>query len=158
MSTTSAQIKINVYRPLEGLRTPYTITLDQQRNVVSDEIDVVELAHIKATPSVLARHTINSTPEAQHAALLAKHGLYKHVTETGIVISKDKPDAWALSFEDWQDKGNPNPFAGTDALRLEFFQELADVQARIAGGTCPGCELNRLQVSYRTRLRELEAA
>ena len=157
MSTTNAQIKINVYRPLEGLRTPYTIVLDQQRNVVSDEIDAVELAHIKATPSVLARHTINSTPETQHAALLTKHGLYKHVTETGIVISKEKPDAWALSFEGWQDKDAPNPFTGTDALRSEFFQELVDVQDRIAAGTCPGCELNRLKVSYRARLRELEA-
>lgn len=159
MSTPSDLIKINVYRPLDGLRTPYTISLDRQRNVVSDEVDQVELERIKSNPFLLKRHTLTPDAQAQHADLLRQQGLYRHITEAGVVISREPLDDWALDFEKWIAKDQPNPFAGTDGLRMEYFDEHDAVSERVAAGDCPGCDLIRLQVTYRTKLKQqLEAA
>jgi hypothetical protein len=157
MHTTSELIKITVYRPLDGIRTPYILSLDRQRNVVSEVVDEAELAHIKANPMVLKRHTLVATPAApvSHAAHLKEQGLYKHITDAGVVISRQPPDQWEVSFEEWLDKDKPNPFPYSEDLRFEYFDELDDIQARIAEGTCPGCELIKMQVSFRIRLREM---
>jgi hypothetical protein len=157
MDTTSELIKINVYRPLDGLRTPYTIALDRQRNVVSDQINEVELAQIKANPMALRRHTIAPAdrPALSHVDNLKEQGLFKHITDAGVVISRQPPDRWELDFIEWLDKDKPNPFPYSEDLRFEYFDELDDIQARIAEGTCPGCELIKMQVSFRIRLREL---
>jgi hypothetical protein len=157
MEPTSELIKINVYRPLDGLRTPFTISLDRQRNVVSDVIDEVELAQIKANPMSLKRHTISPAAPTlvSHADNLKGQGLFKHITDAGVVISRQPLDSWELAFEDWIDKTKPNPFPTSEDLRLEYFDELDDIQARIADGTCPGCELIKMQVSFRVRLREM---
>lgn len=154
MDNTSELIKIKVYRPLDGLRTPYTFTLDRQRNVISDEIDEEELEQIKANPAALRRHTI-AAPPVSHASNLKEQGLFKHITDAGVVISRQPPDQWELSFEDWLDKDKPNPFPYSEDLRFEYFDELDDIKARIAEGTCPGCELIKMQVSFRIRLREM---
>lgn len=155
MNATSDLIKINVYRPLDGLRTPYTIALDRQRNVVSDTVDEEELARIKASPSMLLRHTVDDTPDADttHANLLQQQGLYKHITDKGVVISRNPVDEWGRQFESWLDSGQPNPFPDTDDLREEYFTAHADVAARIAEGTCPGCEMTKTQVNCRLRVR-----
>lgn len=155
-------IKIHVFRPLDGLRAPYTISLDRARNVVSDELDHEALDRIKGNPYLLARHRIDdgsappSTAES-HQDLLQRQGLHKHITDDGIVISREPPDAWALNFDDWLTEGKPNPFDGSDELRVDYFAERDEVQKRVNAGNCPGCEMTRLQVIYRIRLRELLA-
>lgn len=157
MEPTSELIKINVYRPLDGLRTPYIISLDRQRNVVSEVLNEAELAHIKANPTILRRHTIGPVPSAPgtHSDNLSAAGLFKHITDAGVVISRQPLDSWELAFEEWIDKTKPNPFPASEDLRLEYFDELDDITARIAEGTCPGCELIKMQVTFRVRLREM---
>ena len=157
MLTSNELIKINVFRPLDGLRAPYTISLDHLRNVVSDVLDEAELQRIKSNPYLLARHQIEKGPEAaarEHQSLLDSQGLHRHVTERGIVLSREPLDSWELNFDMWLDPDSPNPFENTEDLREEYFVERADVVSRIASGNCPGCELNRMQVGYRNRLRE----
>lgn len=161
-------IKIHVFRPLDGLRAPYTISIDRARNVVSDELDQVAFDRIKGNPHLLARHRIDdgsappsSAPPSSaesHQDLLQRQGLHKHITDEGIVISREPPDAWSLNFDDWLTEEKPNPFAGSDDLRADYFAERDEVQKRVNAGNCPGCELTRLQVTYRIRLRELLAA
>lgn len=156
MDTTSELIKINVYRPLDGLRTPYTISLDRQRNVVSDVINEMELAQIKANPIALQRHTI-AAPTVSREEHLKNQGLYQHITDSGVVLSRQPLSAWEAEFEAWTNKEKPNPFPESEDLRLEFFDECDDVRARIEEGTCPGCELIKMQVAFRVRLKELLA-
>lgn len=159
MNTPSELIKIHVFRPLDGIRAPYTILLDRFRNVVSDELDEEGLARIKSNPLVLARHTISvdgqPAPAAPRGDLLQQQGLHKHITDNGIVISREPPDEWSLKFEDWLSEDQPNHFEGSEELRAEYFAERDEVQGRINAGHCPGCELTRLQVVYRIKLREL---
>lgn len=145
-----------MFRPIEGIRTPFILTLDKMRNLISDEIDHAELERIKSNPFVLARHRVAETPEAKIAAhdqLLRSQGLHKHITDKGIVISRDPVDEWGQQFEAWLDRGQPNPFPDTDDLREEYFAAHDDVAARIAEGTCPGCEMTKTQVTFRLRVR-----
>jgi hypothetical protein len=157
MTTPNDLIKITVFRPLDGLRTPYTISLDRMRNVVSDEIDFVELERIKSNPFLMARHKLDAGPAAKtdaHNALLQSQGLFKHITDTGVVISREPPDQWSEQFVTWLAKDQPNPFPDTEDLRIEYFEAFDDVTARIAEGNCPGCELTKTQVGFRIRVRE----
>lgn len=150
-------IKINVYRPLDGIRTPYTLSLDRMRNLVGDEIDHVELEAIMSNPYRLARHRIAQpgdpvlTPEQQ---LLAENGLSTYVTDRGIVISRKAPDEWSEQYAAWLDDAQPNPFEGTDEVRDAYRAERDETQSRVDAGQCKGCELNRLKVEYRIKLRQ----
>lgn len=152
MTTPNEHISIVVFRPLDGIRTPYKITLDRLRNVISDEVDRDALERIKANPFILARHRIDAGPDT-HTALLQAQGLHRQVTDKGVLITRTPPDEWSTKFDQWLKKDQPNPFPGTDELRVSYYQELDDVEARIAAGNCPGCEIIKTQVSYRERLR-----
>lgn len=156
METPSELISFSIFRPVGGIRTPHIMTLDRGRNVVSEVIDYEELGRIKSSPHRLARHTVDTAENAEErqAATLQRGGLYKHITDKGITISREPPDGWALKFDDWRDPAHPNPFAGTDELRAAYLVERSVIMAEIDAGNCAGCEMNRVDVSYRNQLRK----
>jgi hypothetical protein len=168
---TDSLIRLTVYRPLDGLRAPYVITLDHMRNVVSDEVDTAELARIKSDPLLLSRHTLNHAaplPTADEATLvyepadsketkLLEQGFYIRLSDTGVMISKEPPTQLELKLRNWLRPDKPNPFPETDEMRLTYFNEADELQNKVTSGGCPRCEITKLQISYRDKLREVTA-
>lgn len=142
MTASKAPIVIKVFRPLDGIRTPYILELDAARNVLSFEVDHAELGRIKANAALLARH--------QTAAPL----LYTHITDEGVLLSAEPLDGWGALFEVWQDTTQPNPFPGTCGIREEWAADLKETRQKIENGDCPSCDMMRLKVSYRVKIKE----
>ncbi len=146
-----------MFRPIDGLRTPCLIVLNRQRDVIFDGVDEEALAQIKASPHRLARHRLEPAAMDPKTAV-EQAGLQRHVTEKGILLSREPLDEWGQKFEAWLDSSKPSPFRDPESerLRIAYFEEKVDTELRIAAGNCPGCELNRLQVEYRLKLRKAQ--
>ena len=153
MSIAPNPIEIKFFKTEDGLRTPYTLVMDNERNLISMLRDEAALARIKSSPHLLRRHSVAAEPALNPLKPWIPTPVV-HITDGGIVVSKEPLDEWETLFEYWMSPEATNPFVGTDELRTGFLQDMAATAALIASGGCNGCESNRLKVSYRIKLRK----
>ncbi len=154
---TSQTIRIDVYRPLNGIRTPYILLLDQRRNVVSDEVDEAALNRILESPYLLGRHLVDEAPgvSVQAAQTMRKMGLHAEHGPRGLVVSRVAPSEFSSNFSKWLVSTRPNTFEGTDALRAAYFAEKKALDKKVKAGECAPCELSALIATYRAQLKAL---
>ena len=134
-----------MYRVVGGQKQKFRFTLDRTFTIV-EESPCREDGTLYNASGEMA-----PTADTVQNMELKKRGYQTHTTDTTTYIDR-VPEREAM-IHSFFVPTLPCKFDGCEELRVAYFQE-RDAIAKKNGGTCPGCQMSKLQRKYKTIIEE----
>lgn len=153
--TPNVRVPIRFYREIGGVRRPFILYLDADRNFIEEVFDkdhhdmLQRASHAKLV--IAAQRVEQENMQASVDAASKLHSTPDATLSPDIQKKIKEGKTWL-----WFSKDHPNSIEGSEELRQAFFKELDDLHAsHAANGTkCRGCEEGALSRKYRSILKE----